>query len=120
MIKAFQNHSEEDSGSDSLAFVRIMRLNRLSKMFKMLKLFRLVKFLKSNYINKVTKSVMQATMATERLTFFILVTVLGFHLCNCMWLWCAMFFGEWYETTWITTGGWEEETRGFKYRTSMY
>ena len=118
MIKAFQ--TEDNSGSGSLGFARIMRLNRLSKLFKMLKLFRVIKFFKSNAITKVTKSVMQATMATERLSFFILVTVLGFHLCNCMWLWCAMFFSEWYDQTWITTGGWEDESRGFKYRTSMY
>ena len=65
----------------------------------MIKLVRFVKFF--NNFHHVSKSVMKTTVATERLIFFVLVLVLGFHLCNCLWVWVAIFFHDSFETTWI-------------------
>lgn len=83
----------EDEGPGELGVVRIFRLNKLSKLFRMMKLVRVVKFFKNTkYIHNISKSVMKTSIATERLVFFVLVLILGFHLCNCMWLWVALFF----------------------------
>lgn len=67
-------------------------------MLKILKLFRVVKFFKnSKYMHNISKTMMQTGIATERLGFFVLICMLGFHLCNCFWLWTAMFFADSYE-----------------------
>lgn len=95
--------------SSNFAFVRIIKLQRLSKLFKILKLFRVVKFFKnSKYMHNISKSVMQAGIATERMILFMLVCFFGFHLCNCLWLWSAMFFEDSYEHTWISFFEYEE------------
>ena len=31
---------------------------------------------------------------TERMAFFVLTTILGFHLCVSLWLWVATFYEE--------------------------
>lgn len=87
----------------------------------MMKLVRVVKFFKnSKYIHNISKSMMKTSIATERLVFFGLVLVLGFHLCNCMWLWCAFFFYDSFETTWIKAGGLECESHWNLWLQSAY
>lgn len=124
MIGAFKEADENDGGSSSetgsLGFVRILRLNRLSKFVKLLKIFRVIKFFKKKTHEHISKSVARAGFATERLAFFVLVTILGFHLCNCLWLWSATFFDVWYEDTWLLVGGYEELSEWTKYGHSAY
>lgn len=70
----------------------------MSKLLKILKLFRVVKFFNnSKYIHNISRTVMRSSIASERLIFFGLICILGFHFNNCLWLWCAMFFEDSYE-----------------------
>ena len=101
----------EQSTSSSLSFVRIIKLQRLSKILKLLKLSRVVKFFKNTkYMHNISKTMMQKGIATERFGLFVLVFFLGFHLCNCFWLWTAMFFEDSYEVTWISFFGYSENS----------
>lgn len=44
---------------------------------------------------------MQSGIATDRLVFFTMTCFLGFHLCTCLWIFCATFFGDSFEENWM-------------------
>ena len=77
-------------------------------------------FFKRKAHERISKSAAQAGIATERLTFFVLVIFLGFHLCNCLWLWSANFFGSVYETNWLKENGYEQLGNWRQYLRSAY
>merc|ERR1711924_500254 len=90
-----------------------------------MKLVRYIKiFNNKNYINTTSASILQTGVMAERVVILSLVSILGFHLCNCAWLWTGLAFTEDYEQNWLTNGylplGIENESRNLMYRAAMY
>ena len=97
----------------------MLRLGRLAKLVKLLKLVRLIKFFNSD--SKMLKNVKESlavSIGTEKLFFFIMISVLCIHIMSCMWIFASEITSE--PTNWIETGGYEKYPPWKKYLISFY
>lgn len=96
------DHSHE--GSDVTKIVRVLRLGRLNKILKLLKLMRILRFLRNDgQVNSITRDLMHFSLAAERLFFFIVISILTFHVVSCLLIFSAEFIMEQYpdSKTWM-------------------
>lgn len=121
----FIRDSESSTGvtSEINQMIRILRIGRLSKLLKLMKLIRILKFLKKSKSSySISRDFFKLGAGSERLFFFVLISMFSIHLITCLWLYSAILTIEEYPgvPTWLQDSDYIDMAPRRQYLLSLY
>ena len=108
------------SGNQFNEIIRITRIGRLYKLVKLTKLIRILKIVKERgKLAQYVQEFLKIGIGFERLIIFIFSFLMLIHIVACMWVMTTQLENEGVET-WMTLGGYDDNTPGGRYLVSFY